>query len=76
MPFGRRFQFKFSITHRDRAYDVYRFRKDGKLGTLAFTRNADGRFEISVFCQGDLTEQEVCDKLECDHEQDATTWPN
>lgn len=62
---GAQHEYKFTVTYAGSTYDVYRFRKDGKVGTLAFTKSeTTGRFEIAIFCKGNLTEKQVCDKLE------------
>lgn len=61
-------EYKFTVAFADRPYDVYRFVKEGKAGTLAFTRrlrpeDAEEKFEIAVMCRGDLSEAEVLEKL-------------
>lgn len=48
--------YAFSVTDfRGRVHDVYRFVKDGKRGTMAFTRVGE-KWLISVFCAGTLSE--------------------
>jgi hypothetical protein len=54
--------FAFSIDASDSRWDVYRFTKDGKRGTLAFTQR-DGKFVIGVFAAGELTTEEVAAAL-------------
>lgn len=54
--------FAFSVESHGSRWDVYRFDKDGKRGTLAF-REKDGQFEIGVFKAGELTQEEVAKAL-------------
>jgi len=54
--------FAFSVDAHGSRWDVYRFDKDGKRGTLAF-REKNGKFEIGVFKAGELTQEEVLEAL-------------
>jgi len=55
----RKEDFAFTVEVRDKKWDVYRFVKDGKKGTMAYMRQPDGTFVIGVFRAGTLTEEEV-----------------
>ena len=44
-------------------WDVYYFHKDGKKGTLAYYQEEPGTFTIGVLCEGNLSEEQVKQKL-------------
>lgn len=54
----KREDYAFSVEVRGRAWDVYRFTKDGKKGTMAYMRQPDGTFTIGLFRAGTLDEEE------------------
>jgi hypothetical protein len=56
--------FAFTVTIGDRAWDVYRFLKNGKPGTLAFSKDDAGKFVIGLFRAGTLNEQQVKSALD------------
>jgi hypothetical protein len=58
------FTFAFSVTDEaSQLWDVYRFTKDGKPGTLAFRQTEDGKWIIGVMEAGTLSQQQVVNKL-------------
>jgi hypothetical protein len=58
------FKFAFTVTDEaDKLWDVYRFTKDGKPGTLAFRQMENGKWIIGVMEAGTLTEEQVVRKL-------------
>lgn len=44
-------------------WDVYRFTKEGRPGTLAFRQMSNGQWIIGILEAGELTEQQVVSKL-------------
>ena len=51
--------YAFTIEAADAVWDVYRFNKQGKRGTLAFARLDDGTWVIGVLRAGELDEEQV-----------------
>jgi len=58
--------FAFSLIVKNEEWDVYRFTKDGKKGTLAFTKR-DGSFVLGLFKAVTLNEDAVRLSLEETH---------
>jgi hypothetical protein len=50
--------YAFTVEACGTPWDVYRFVKDGKRGTLAY-RKVNDRFQIGLFQVGELTQEEV-----------------
>lgn len=62
--------YAFSVEVLGSQWDVYRFEKDGKKGMLAFRQTAPkspenprGKWEIGMFTAGELTPEQVAEKL-------------
>jgi hypothetical protein len=55
--------FAFTVEAVEKTWDAYYFDKDGKPGTMAFTKLPDGRFCIGLFAAGKLDQETVIAKL-------------
>jgi hypothetical protein len=56
--------FAFTVEdYKGNLHDVYRFRKDGKRGTMAFTR-INEKFLLSIFTEGYLNQLEAKKKID------------
>jgi len=59
--------YRFTVEAKGLKWDAYRFTKDGKEGTMVFTKDAStDRWVIGVVAAGLLTPEEVKGKLEAE----------
>ena len=58
--------YAYTVEIQNEKWDVYYFVKDGKKGTLAFTKR-DGNFVIGLMQQGNLSEDQTVTKLKLNY---------